>query len=78
MSACMEMPGMLAAVYLVLQVTTGSPVERMVCGCVCVCVCGVMSVRVQQEYGYMYTVRMKRPLLYLVSGYCSSPYPLQS
>ncbi len=26
----MKMPGVLAAVYLVLQVTTGRPVERMV------------------------------------------------
>lgn len=29
MSTCMEMPGVPAAVYLVLQVTTVSPVERM-------------------------------------------------
>lgn len=32
MSACMKMPGVLATVYLVLQVTTVSPVEWMVCG----------------------------------------------
>lgn len=34
MSASMEMPGMPGPVYLVLQVTTVSPVERVVSGAV--------------------------------------------
>lgn len=32
MSACMEMPGVSATVYLVLRVTTVNLVERLVCG----------------------------------------------
>lgn len=79
MTACMEMPGVPAAVYLVLQVTTVSPVEWMVCGWwepfqgwlyVCVCTASVLV--------HVRTARKKRPLLYLVSGNCSAPFPLES